>query len=109
MKTETHTIHCGDGTHVVKLDIFRMDQVEAIDVYGLPADLYASGGYRIDGFINGTPVGTRFYSGNLGSHYWGAESDNVAREFLAAARRTGILPKGAETAPPKTNTPSPRC
>lgn len=92
MKTDNHTITCIDGAHEVKLDIFRMDHVEAIDVYDLPADLYSSGGYRIEGFVNGTPAGTLFYSGNLGSSYWGEQSDMVARDFLAAARRAGILP-----------------
>lgn len=92
MKTDDHIIVCTDGTHTVKLDIFSMDGVEAIDVYGLPADLYDGGGFRIEGFVNGTPAGTRFYSGLLGSSYWGEESGTVAREFLAGARRTGILP-----------------
>ncbi len=92
MKTETHVIDCIDGKHVVTLDIFQMDMVEAVDVYDLPADLYAAGGWRIEGAINDTPAGTRFYSGNLGSGYFGGESGDVAREFLADARRNGILP-----------------
>lgn len=92
MKTDNHAVTCIDGTHDVRLDISRMDHVEAVDVYGLPADLYSSGGYRIEGFVNGTPAGTLFYSGNLGSNYCGEESHLVARDFLAAARRDGILP-----------------
>lgn len=92
MKTETHTIDCFDGSYEITLDIFRMDHVEAIDVYDLPADLYSSGGYRIGAIINGIPSGTRFYSGNLGSAYYGEDSADAAREFLAAARKSGVLP-----------------
>ncbi len=92
MKTETHTIQCADGTHEVRLDIFYMDAIEAIDVYELPADLYKNGGWRIEGFINNIPAGTRFYSRNLGSTYYGENSDLTAREFLTAARKNGALP-----------------
>lgn len=91
MKTEIHTIKCIDGNHEVKLDIFRMDHVEAIDVYNLSAKQYYSGGWRIEGFINNIPAGTLFYSGQLGSHYYGEESCQVARDFLAEARRSGML------------------
>ena len=92
MKHDSHTITCTDGVYEVKLDIFRMDHVEAIDVYDLPADLYSSGGYRIEGVINDMPAGTLFYCGNLGSKYWGEGSEMVARDFLAMARETGTLP-----------------
>lgn len=93
MRNDTHTIQCFDGSHEVKLDIFRMDHVEAIDVYDQPADLYSSGGWRIEGFINGTPAGTQFYSGLLGSHFWGQDdSRDVALDFIADARRDGRLP-----------------
>lgn len=84
MKTDYHVIGYEGEEYQVRLDIFTMDQCEAIDVYDLPSDLYSSGGYRIEGFVNGTPAGTRFYSGNLGSDYWGGDSDNVARTFLKA-------------------------
>lgn len=88
MKTDIHTITSDDGvTYAVRLDIFRMSNVEAIDVYDLPADLYHAGGYRIEAIINDLPAGTRFYSGNLGSHYWGDESIEVAHAFLADALR----------------------
>lgn len=92
MKTKIHNINCFDGSHEIKLDIFRMDHVEAIDVYELPAKLYSSGGYRIEAIINGMPAGTRFYSGNLGSAYYGEDSSAAAREFMADARKNGILP-----------------
>ena len=92
MKTAIHTIKRIDGNHEVKLDIFHMDHVEAVDVYSLPVKQYHSGGWRIEGFINNTPAGTKFYSGLPGSSYYGTESDDVAREFLANARRSGILP-----------------
>jgi hypothetical protein len=96
MKTDSHTITCVDGAHQVTLDIFSMDRVEAIDVYDLPSDLYYSGGYRVEGFVNGASCGTRFYSGLLGSGYYGDDSSDVAREFLAEARRLGLLPLVAD-------------
>lgn len=94
MKTDHHTITDAGTDYAVQLDIFTMDRVEAIDVYDLPPDLYSSGGWRVEGFINGAPAGTRFYSGNLGSNYWGEESDRVARDFMNDARKAGNLNKG---------------
>lgn len=92
MKTETHRIDCIDGSHEVQLDIFTMDAVEAVDVYELPANQYNNGGFRIEAMINGTPAGTHFYSGNLGSTYYGEDSSDAARAILAEARRNGVLP-----------------
>lgn len=92
MKTETHQIKCADGIHEVKLDIFKMDHIEAIDVYELPEDAYSSGGFRIEAFINGGPAGTFFYTGNLGSTYFGHDSGDAARAIVAEARRNGVLP-----------------
>lgn len=92
MKTETHGIQCFDGTHEVRLDIFKMDAIEAIDVYDCSPQFFQDGGFRIEGFVNGTPAGTLFFSGNLGSKYWGEDSSDVAREFLAQARQNGGLP-----------------
>jgi len=86
MKTDLHLIPVNGVSHEIRLDIFSMDGVEATDVYGRPRDLYRDGGWRIDGFFDGTPIGTKFYSGLLGSPYWGqADSSEVAREFLADA------------------------
>ena len=92
MKTETHVINCVDGNHEVKLDIFKMDGVEAVEAYELPARMYSNGGFRIEAMVNGTPAGTHFYSGNLGSAYYGDSSAEAAREILAEARRNGVLP-----------------
>ena len=89
MKTAIHLIPANGVDHEIRLDIAAMDAVEAVDVYGLPRDLYHGGGWRIEGFLNGTPVGTQFYSGLLGSSYWGqADSSAVAREFLVDALRS---------------------
>jgi len=94
MKTAIHIIKCFDGSLEVILDIFKMDRAEAIDVYDQPADLFDGGGWRIEGFINGVPAGTQFYSGLLGSHYWGQDdAEDVARDFVADARRSGQLAK----------------
>lgn len=92
MKTESHSIVCIDGTYVVQLDIYTMDGVEAVEAYELPSRAYSNGGFRIEALINGMPAGTHFYSGNLGSTYYGDGSDDAAREILAEARRNGILP-----------------
>lgn len=92
MKTEIHNIICSDGTHEVQLDIFKMDGVEAVEAYELPADLFDNGGFRIEALINGTPAGSYFYSGNLGSTYFGEDSTDAARQILAEARRNGVLP-----------------
>lgn len=91
MKTATHTFNTVHGQVTVQIDIFDMDAVEAIDVYELPADLYSSGGYRIEGVVNGVPRGTRFYSGLLGSSYYGEGTEEAARDFLADAHQQGFF------------------
>lgn len=89
MKTAIHLIPANGVDHEIRLDIAAMDAVEAIDVYGLPRDLYPGGGWRIEGFLDGTPVGTQFYSGLLGSAYYGQDDTQaVARAFLADALRS---------------------
>lgn len=92
MKTETHNIQCVDGQHEVKLDIFVMDGVEAVEAYDLPRHRYSSGGFRIEAMVNGTPAGIFFYTGDLGSTYCGGDSSDAARAILAEARRNGVLP-----------------
>ena len=82
MKTDIHHIN---GKEIV-LHIEKISATEAIDVENLPKGLYDSGGFRISAVIDGVPAGMRFYSGNLGSSYWGEKSDDVAREFEKAAR-----------------------
>lgn len=91
MKTATHTFNTIRGQVTVQIDIFEMDAVEAIDVYELPADLYSSGGYRIEGFVNGVPRGTRFYTGLLGSSYYGEGTEEAACDFLAEAHQQGFF------------------
>ena len=84
MRSDVHRLLNAEGTTVdVRVDIFPMDACEAIDVYGLPRDLYPDGGWRVEGFIDGRPAGTRFYSGGLGSAYYGqADTEEAARAFL---------------------------
>jgi len=87
MKTDIHRLAADGIDREIRLDIFPMAAVEAVEGYDLPRDLYHDGGWRIEGLLDGVPVGTRFYSGLLGSAYWGqADSSEVAREFLAAAK-----------------------
>ncbi len=94
MKTEIHNIECFDGAQEIRLDIFEMDSSESVDVYKQNARIFVSGGWRIEGEINGTPRGTRFFPRNmLGSTYYGEESFDCALEFLKAARNEGFLPK----------------
>lgn len=91
MKTATHTFNTIHGEVSVQVDIFTIDAVEAIDVYDLDSRRFSSGGYRIEGFINGTPRGTRFYTGALGSSYYGEDTEDAARDFLAAAHQEGFF------------------
>lgn len=96
MTTNTHTIRCVDGEHTIRLDIFRVSAVEAIDVYEQDAIRFRDGGWRIEGSINGVPAGTQWHSGALGSLYYGQDdSRDVALSFLADARRNGALPRVA--------------
>ncbi|PKO49028.1 MAG: hypothetical protein CVU31_02600 [Betaproteobacteria bacterium HGW-Betaproteobacteria-4] len=93
MKLATHLFNTIHGQVKVDLEIHPMDACEAIDVYDQPADLYFCGGYRIEGMINGTPRGTVFSSGNLGSVYRGGETEPAARHFLAGAHQEGFFTK----------------
>lgn len=93
MKLATHLFNTIHGHVKVDLEISPMDACEAIDAYDLPADLYYAGGYRIEGMVNGTPRGTIFSSGNLGSVYWGGDTEPAARDFLATAHQEGFFAK----------------
>jgi hypothetical protein len=91
MKTASHTFNTVHGNVTVDLDIFVMDWVEAVDVYDLDRFHFGSGGWRVEGKINGTPRGTRFYPNNISSAYVGEDTEDAAREFLAAAHQDGFF------------------
>lgn len=92
MKTATHTFNTIHGEVVVKIDIFTIDKVEAIDVYGQDPFYFGTGGYRIEGFINGVPFGTHFYGhSNLAAKYFGEGTEDAARAFLAEAHQSGFF------------------
>ena len=92
MKTASHTFNTVHGAIIVSLDIFTMDAVEAVDVYELDSRRFSSGGYRIEGAVNGTPRGTRYYpNGILGVAYFGEGTEDAAREFLAVAHQDGFF------------------
>jgi hypothetical protein len=90
METAYNTFNTVHGPVTVALYIFVMGRAEAVDVYALDSFRFGCGGWRIDGVINGTPIGTRFYpNGIFCSSYFGGDTEDVAREFLAAARQDG--------------------
>jgi hypothetical protein len=94
MKTASHTFNTVHGEIKIDLEIFTMDAAESIDVYGLSPRLVTSGAYRIEATINGTPRGAKFYPfGILGAAYFGEDSRDAAREFLADAHQDGFFAK----------------
>ena len=94
METASHTFNTIHGKIQIDLEIFTMDAAESIDVYGLEPRFITSGAYRIEATINGVPCGTKFYPfGILGSAYFGEDSRDAAREFLADAHQGGVFAK----------------
>lgn len=92
MKTATHSFNTVHGLVSVRVDIFTLDKCEAVDVYEQDEQRFAHGGWRIEGFVNGTPYGTRFYPRNmLGTAYYGEETEDAARAFLADAHQNGFF------------------
>ena len=92
MKTASHEFKTVHGPVIVDLEIFDMDGVEAIEVYEQNPDWFGLGGWRVEGRINGTPRGTRFYGrSKLGAAYFGEGTEDAAREFLAAAHQDGFF------------------
>ena len=92
MKNATHTFNTIHGEVTVQIDIFKMDAVEAIDVYEQDRYYFGNGGYRIEGFINGVPLGTHFYGySNLAAKYFGEGTEDAARAFLAEAHQQGFF------------------
>ena len=92
MKTATHSFNTVHGLVSVRVDIFTLDKCEAVDVYEQDEQRFAHGGWRIEGFVNGTPYGTRFYPRNmLGTAYYGEESEDAVRAFLADAHQNGFF------------------
>ena len=82
-----------DGEAVVHVDVFRMSPTEAVDAYGLDQSDYATGGYRIEGQVNGVPAGQYFAAHGMLSIYYpvdGIPSDDCARRFLAMQRQSTI-------------------
>ncbi|MCO5110021.1 MAG: hypothetical protein M9929_04140 [Burkholderiaceae bacterium] len=92
MKTATHQFNTVHGLVTVDLEIFDMDAVEAVDVYEQDRNWFGLGGWSIEGMVNGTPRGTRFYGrSKLGAAYFGEGTEDAAREFLASAHQDGFL------------------
>ena len=92
MKTASHEFDTVHGKVTVDLEIFDMDAVESVDVYEQDRNWFGLGGWRIEGMVNGTPRGTRFYGrSKLGAAYFGEGTEDAAREFLAAAHQDGFF------------------
>ena len=88
MKTAIHTFNTIHGEVTVEIAICKMDAVEAIDVYEQDPYYFGTGGYRIEGTINGVPRGTHFYGhSNLAAKYFGEGTEDAARAFLAEAQQ----------------------
>ncbi len=88
MKSAKHQFNTVHGLIEVQVYIFDMDKVEAIDIYDQDAKRFSSGGWRIEGFVNGTPRGTHFYpKGMLGTSYFGEGTEDAVRSFLAEAHQ----------------------
>jgi hypothetical protein len=81
MKTSTSTHETVMGRVTVRVDVFPMDSVEAIDVYEQDAVRFSSGGFRVEGFVNEIPAGTKFIPDTLAYMVEGDAVD-AAREFL---------------------------
>ena len=61
-------------------------------VYEQDRNWFGLGGWRIEGMVNGTPRGIRFYGrSKLGAAYFGEGTEDAAREFLAAAHQDGFF------------------
>lgn len=94
MKSAQHQFNTVHGLVNISIDIFDMDKVEAIDIYNQNEKRYQSGGWRIEGTVNGTPRGTHFYpKATLGTAYFGEGTEDAARAFLAAAHQEGFFNK----------------
>jgi hypothetical protein len=92
MKTASHIFNTIHGEVTVEITIFRMDAVEAIDVYEQDPYFFGTGGYRIEGSINGVPRGMHFYGhSNLAAKYFGEGAEDAARAFLAEAHQQGFF------------------
>ena len=81
MRTIQKTFNTIRGTEVVSIDIFKIDAVEAIDVYEQDARRFNSGGWRVEGTVSGVPAGTKFISDGLGYMVEGDAIDAL-RAFL---------------------------
>ena len=69
-----------------------MDVAEAVDAYQQDRFFFGTGGYRIEGFVNGVPRGARFYGhGDAGAKYFGEGTEDAARDFLAEAHQQGFF------------------
>ena len=96
MKTATHNFDTIYGTVTVRVDISTIDHSEAVDVYAQDDQRFAHGGWRIEGFVNDTPRGMHFYPRNfLGTAYFGEDTEDAARAFLAEAHQCGSIARKA--------------
>lgn len=95
MNSFCHSLQTVYGTVQIEVDVYRMDSIEAIDIWELPELAYGSGGYRVEGRINGIPRGQRFYPAGLASFPIEGDASESAREFLAAAHQDGFFSKKA--------------
>ena len=93
MKTASHTFpKTIYGPVTVDLNIQRAEPGRV--VHGKEAAYW-----QIHATVNGTPMDVEYFTGDLGSAYYGEETDTAARHFLALAHQRGILtPTQAATA-----------
>lgn len=79
----THTFNTIHGAITIGLDIIWLSDPEAIDAYNLDPFYFNTGGWLVNGFANGEPLGQRFYSpSHLGDSYQGGETEGAATDFL---------------------------
>ena len=80
MNTFTKTFETVRGAETITASVFKMDRVEAIDVYEQSPVKFANGGYRVEFEVNGVPRGQFFHNGSLSLDI--TDADDVTRTCL---------------------------
>lgn len=80
MNQFTKTFETVRGAETITASVFKMDHVEAIDVYEQNPARFANGGYRVEFEVNGVPRGQFFHNGSLGLDI--TDADDVTRACL---------------------------
>ena len=89
-KSSTHQFNTAYGIVSVRIDVFRISALDAVEVYGQDRFYFGTGGFRVEGSVNGIPRGMHFYGySQKSAAYFAGDARDAASAFLGDTHLRG--------------------